>query len=62
MKNNGNKNNVIFFNLKKVNNVGKVSFEELTNLYNIKRFICFQGFKTTNHKYSNNELIPSLPF
>ena len=62
VKNNGSKNNVVFFNLKKVNNTRKVPFEDLTNLYNMKRFICLQCFKTTNYKYSNNEFIPSISF
>ena len=62
VKNNDSKNNVVFFNLKKVNNAGKVTFEDLTNLYNIKRLICLQCFKTTNYKYSNNEFIPSISF
>ena len=62
VKNSDSKNKVVFFQLKKVNNAGKVTFEDLTYLYNIKRLICLQCFKTTNYKYSNNEFIPSLSF
>ena len=59
---NNNKNNVVFFNFKAKNNTEKISLDELINLYNMKKLINFQCFKTTNHKYENNEFIPSLSF
>ena len=62
MKSNGNKKNVVLFNLKTVNNSEKTMLEELNDLYNMNRFISFQCFETKNFKYSNNEYIPSIHF
>ena len=61
-KNNPNKKNFVFFNLKKSNNSQKLPIDEITKLYNMKRFISLQCVITKNNKYPNNEIIPSLPF